>query len=159
MGIKTNKDLNVITKKLLELNFEMPSDVTIFFKDNNDKKNNKILFEMKVHKIILNALPTQYFLELVKSNDNKFTLTVPIVNAKVLHAIFCRIYGIENDIFETKNLEEFFWKNFLQLYLVHRFFCLSDNLFKELCVLFYGQDIYDKKITSTALHIKQYDHD
>lgn len=161
MGIKINKDSDVITKKLVELNFKMPLDVTIFFKEynkdennedqNNNKEdncdeNNEILFEMKVHKIILDALPTQYFLELAKNNDDKFTLTIPKVNAEVLHAIFCRIYEIANNIFETNNLEKFFWKYYLQLYLVHRYFCFPNILFKELCVLFYGHDIYNANI-------------
>lgn len=65
-------------------------------------------------------------------------------------------------------LEKFFWKYFLQLYVVHRFFCLPNILFDELCILFYGGDIYhtnknkmDKffvsDITSIILDGNQYD--
>lgn len=141
MGIKVNKDIDVLTKKLIEINFKANTDLIMLF-----KQNNKILFEMKVHKLILTALPTQYFDELIKGDDDKFTLTIPNVNAEILHAIFCRIYGMENNIFESKNLEELFWKYYLQLHLVHRFFCLPNILFKDLCVLFYGHELYNEKI-------------
>lgn len=154
MGNKTNKDSNifpnkdsnafpnkysnVFSKNLINLIFAMPKDFTIFFKSDN---KNEILFRMDVHKIILYALPTSFFSALSESEDNSFILTIPKVSAEVIHAIFCRIYEIKNDIFDTENLEKFFWKYYLQLYLLHRYFCLPDD-FYDLCILFYGYQLY-----------------
>ena len=138
------------------------------FTIHSKEDNNKISLKTKIHKIILYALQSLFFSEFSdkkyistshkiilyvlqslifsKFGREKYFLTIPKVNAEIPHAILCRIYGIENDILNTENLTKFFWKYYLQLYLLYKYLCYPNNVFDDLCILFYGRQLYESKI-------------
>lgn len=149
MGNNINKKLDVFSKNLIEHIFKMPKDFMIFFKD-DDK--DEILFKMEVHKIVLFSLPTPYFSQILQSDGNNFILTIPKVNAEIPYNLLCEIYEIKNNTINSP--EKLFWKYYLQLYLLHRYFCFPNSFFEDLCILFYGYDIYHSNILLTDKLLK-----